>query len=63
MKKARKLRMREFPGGSVVTIWCFHCHGPGSAPSQGPAPNKKQNKKEHKSIRANKKDPESKLED
>lgn len=55
--------MREFPGGSVVTIWCFHCHGPGSAPSQGPAPNKKQNKKEHKSIRANKKDPESKLED
>ena len=25
----------EFPGGSVVRIQCFHCHGPGSTPCQG----------------------------
>ena len=26
---------REFPGGLVVRIWCFHCWGPGSIPGRG----------------------------
>ena len=25
----------EFPGGPVVRILGFHCHGPGSSPGQG----------------------------
>ena len=25
----------EFPGGPVVRILGFHCHGPGSTPGQG----------------------------
>ena len=36
----RKIRLndvvrREFPGGLVVTIWCFHCCGPSSTSGQG----------------------------
>ena len=27
--------LREFPGGLVIRIWCFHCHGPGLIPGQG----------------------------
>ena len=26
---------QEFPGGLAVSIWGFHCCGPGSIPSQG----------------------------
>ena len=26
---------REFPGGPVVRIWCFHCHDPSSTPGWG----------------------------
>ena len=26
---------REFPGGPVMRIWCFHCWGLGSIPGQG----------------------------
>ena len=29
------LRMREFSGDPVVTIWYFHCRGPFSVPGQG----------------------------
>ena len=24
--------MRKFSGALVASIWCFHCHGPGSIP-------------------------------
>ena len=33
--KLKVTDLREFPGGPVVKTWCFHCHGPGSIPSQG----------------------------
>ena len=31
----KKTFTREFPGGLVVRIWCFHCHGPGLVCSLG----------------------------
>ena len=34
-KEKRKKKKREFPGGLVVRILGFHCHGPGSIPGQG----------------------------
>ena len=36
-KSFRKLEgnLCKFPGGLVATILGFHCHGPGSIPSQG----------------------------
>ena len=33
--KLKVTDLREFPDGPVVKIQCFHCHGPGSIPSQG----------------------------
>ena len=33
--KKIKLYLREFPGGLVVRILGFHCHGSGSVPGQG----------------------------
>lgn len=33
MKRSlRKKQKREFPGGPVIRIWCFHCQGQGSIP-------------------------------
>lgn len=60
MKKARKLRNEGVPWWFSGYDLVFSLPWPkfGHSPKQ-----KKQNKKEHKSIRANKNDPESKLED
>lgn len=32
---AQKLKVWDFPGGLVIRIQGFHCHGPGSAPGKG----------------------------
>ena len=29
-----KIILREFPGGLVVSTWCFHCWGHGLIPDQ-----------------------------
>lgn len=32
---AQKLKVWDFPGGLVIRIQGFHCHGPGAAPGKG----------------------------
>ena len=34
-RTASEEKPQEFPGGPVVRIWCFLCHGLGSIPDQG----------------------------
>ena len=34
-RTASEEKPQQFPGCSVVRIWCFHCGGPGSIPGQG----------------------------
>ena len=56
LKKSPKTR--EFPGGLLVRIWCFHCCGLGSIPGWGteipqavwcaPPPKKNQNQNQKK---------------
>ena len=51
---AQKLKVWDFPGGLVIRIQGFHCHGPGSAPGKknlDPASRRVQQKKKKKHWR------------